>query len=141
MMIYCHTTVFIGCSLMKTQLLSAGLIRRPKGLKYEADDAAWVCVYIYTIFPHHLLALATMTPLSMEKASLGSPAMFHARILMGSPSVLVTVKSEEQGIFRDWHFLIHSEVQLPRYADVKAPRYEITPDATSTSPVKLSYVS
>ena len=124
---------------MKTQLLLASLIRRPKRLKYEADDAACVCTY--TVFTHHLLALATMTPLSMEKASLGSPAMFHARILMGSPSVLVTVKSEEQGIFRDWHFLIHSEVQLPRYADVKAPRYEITPDATSTSPVKLSYVS
>ena len=104
-------------------------------LEYEADGATCMYIHIYT---HHLLALATMTPLSMEKASLGSPAMFHALILMGSPSVLVTVKSEEQGILRDWHFLIHSEQQLPRYADVKAPRYEITPDATSTSPVKLS---
>lgn len=48
---------------------------------------------------YHLLALATITPLSMEKVSLGKPAMFQALILIGSPSVLVSEKSWEQGIF------------------------------------------
>ena len=40
-----------------------------------------------------------MTPLSIEKASLGRPAMFHAWILIGSPRVRVREKSLEQGIF------------------------------------------
>lgn len=48
---------------------------------------------------HHLLALATMTPLSMEKASRGSPKMFQAWILMGSPRHLLRENSLEQGIF------------------------------------------
>ena len=40
-----------------------------------------------------------MTPLSMLKLSLGRPAMFHAWILIGSPSVLVRENPELQGIF------------------------------------------
>ena len=39
-----------------------------------------------------------MTALSMEKESRGRPAMFHAWILMGSPSVTVSEKSFELGI-------------------------------------------
>jgi len=35
----------------------------------------------------------------MEKVSLGNPAMFQALILIGSPSVFVSEKSCEQGIF------------------------------------------
>eukprot|EP00976_Prorocentrum_cordatum_P005192 102756-Prorocentrum_minimum.AAC.2 len=35
----------------------------------------------------HLRALATMMPFSVEKASLGSPAMLHSRILTASPSL------------------------------------------------------
>ena len=38
---------------------------------------------------HQRLPFATMTALSMEKASLGRPAMFQAWILMGSPRVAV----------------------------------------------------
>jgi hypothetical protein len=40
-----------------------------------------------------------MTPLSTEKLSRGSPAMFHAWILIGSPSVLVNEYSDEHGSF------------------------------------------
>ena len=48
---------------------------------------------------HHLLELLTMTPLSMEKLSVGRPAMFQALILMGSPNVLLREKSSEDGMF------------------------------------------
>lgn len=36
-------------------------------------------------------------PFSMEKLSVGRPAMVQARILTGSPSVLTKEKSLEQG--------------------------------------------
>ena len=49
---------------------------------------------------HHLLELSTMTPLSTEKLSVGKPAIFHARILIGSPNILLSAKSWEQGIPR-----------------------------------------
>ena len=42
-----------------------------------------------------------MTPLSMEKESVGRPAMFHARILMASPRVLLRLKSVEQFTLKD----------------------------------------
>ena len=48
---------------------------------------------------YHLLELATMTPLSIEKASLGRPKMFQAWILIGSPRHLLNENSLEQGIF------------------------------------------
>lgn len=50
---------------------------------------------------HHLRELLTITALSMEKASLGRPAIFQALILMGSPKVLLSEKSSEDGIFFD----------------------------------------
>lgn len=56
----------------------------------------------YALCTDHLLELATITPLSMEKASLGRPKMFHAWILIGSPMVLLREKSLEQGIFAAW---------------------------------------
>lgn len=43
-----------------------------------------------------------MTPLSMENASVGRPAMFHALILIAWPNVLLSEKSSEQGMFLDW---------------------------------------
>ena len=42
-----------------------------------------------------------MTPLSMEKESVGRPAMFQALILIGSPNVLLRLKSLLHGTFRD----------------------------------------
>ena len=51
---------------------------------------------------YHLLVLSTMTPLSMEKESVGRPAIFHALILMAWPNVLLSEKSSEQGMFLDW---------------------------------------
>jgi hypothetical protein len=39
-----------------------------------------------------------MTPLSIEKESVGRPAMFHALILIASPRVLLKEKSSEQGM-------------------------------------------
>jgi len=50
---------------------------------------------------YHLLELLTITPLSMEKLSVGRPAIFQALILIGSPSVLLREKSSEDGIFFD----------------------------------------
>ena len=49
----------------------------------------------------HLRVLSTMTPLSIENVSVGSPAMFHALILIAWPSVLLNEKSSEQGMFLD----------------------------------------
>ena len=37
----------------------------------------------------------------MEKVSVGSPAMFHALILIAWPRVLLSEKSSEQGMFLD----------------------------------------
>eukprot|EP00960_Hanusia_phi_P041008 754792-Hanusia_phi.AAC.1 len=45
----------------------------------------------------HLLALVTMMPLSMEKASDGSPLMDQSRIFTGSPSTLDSTKVSERG--------------------------------------------
>lgn len=42
---------------------------------------------------YHLLVLSTITPLSMEKLSVGRPAMFQSLILTGSPNVLLKLKS------------------------------------------------
>ena len=42
-----------------------------------------------------------MTPLSMEKVSVGRPAMFQALILIGSPRVLLNENSSEHGILLD----------------------------------------
>ena len=39
----------------------------------------------------------------MEKASFGSPAMHHDWILIGSPNVLVSENSDEQGMSFDWN--------------------------------------
>jgi len=39
-----------------------------------------------------------MIPFSMEKLSVGNPAMFHARVLTGSPKVWIREKSSEHGI-------------------------------------------
>lgn len=50
---------------------------------------------------YHLLELLTITPLSMEKLSVGRPEIFQALILIGSPSVLLREKSSEDGIFFD----------------------------------------
>ena len=43
-------------------------------------------------------ACEIMMPLSTENMSLGSPSMFHERILTGSPSVLVSENLSEHGI-------------------------------------------
>lgn len=53
---------------------------------------------------HHRRELLTMTPLSMEKVSVGRPAMFHALILMGSPRVLLREKSSDDGMFLDCRY-------------------------------------
>ena len=45
---------------------------------------------------YHLLELATITPLSTEKLSVGRPAIFQALILIGSPRLLLKLNSFEQ---------------------------------------------
>lgn len=49
-----------------------------------------------------------MMPFSTEKLSVGKPQMFQSRILTGSPNVLVTEKSSEQGMLIWWHCSTHS---------------------------------
>ena len=49
-------------------------------------------------YTNHLLEFAVTTPLSIENASLGSPAMFHDCICIGSPRVFVSEKSPVHGI-------------------------------------------
>eukprot|EP00959_Pyramimonas_sp_CCMP1952_P223652 4676334-Pyramimonas_sp.AAC.1 len=55
----------------------------------------------------HLRALATMMPFSVEKASLGSPAMLHSRILTASPSVFTSANTALEGISYSLHSLTH----------------------------------
>ncbi len=47
-------------------------------------------------------------PLSMEKLSTGSPDIFQALILTGSPNVLLNENLSEHGIFFDLHKFVHS---------------------------------
>ena len=50
-------------------------------------------------------ALSTITPFSIEKSSVGSPLIFQARILIGSPRVSFREKTGEHVIFFSWIFL------------------------------------
>jgi len=58
-------------------------------------------------------ALLMMIPLSTEKASVGSPAIFQLRIFTGSPSVALREKSSEHGIPFAFTCLINNNT-LPR---------------------------
>ena len=51
-----------------------------------------------------------MIPFSIEKLSVGRPAMFQSLILTGSPKVPVTEKSFEQGMLVSRQALTHSTV-------------------------------
>ncbi len=66
---------------------------------------AWPCGSIHSGQRRELF---TMIPLSIEKASTGKPAICQARILTGSPRVLVNENVSEQGIFLALHSLFHS---------------------------------
>ena len=69
----------------------------------------------------HLRALSTTMPLSTEKESTGSPAMFHARILTGLPRVALRENDSEQGIF----FILHCSTQLDIQSCVQRMTTEI----------------
>jgi hypothetical protein len=51
-----------------------------------------------------------MIPLSTENWSVGRPAIFHARILTGSPRVAIREKSSEHGIPLSLTDLIHASI-------------------------------
>lgn len=51
-----------------------------------------------SIMSGHRRDFSTMIPFSMENASTGRPAMFHARTTTGSPSVAASENDSEQGI-------------------------------------------
>ncbi len=51
---------------------------------------------------YHRLELATITPLSIEKLSVGKPAIFQARILIGSPRFWLSENSFEHGMFTSY---------------------------------------
>ena len=61
-----------------------------------------------SIIRGHLLELDTTIPLSMEKESTGNPAICHALILTGSPSVALREKLAEQRIFLSLHIFSQS---------------------------------
>ena len=67
-------------------------------LTFKLQKQNMVPISLFLSVTYHRLALSTMTPLSMEKASVGKPAMFQARIFIGSPRVLLSEKSVEQEI-------------------------------------------
>ena len=54
----------------------------------------------------HLLELSTMTPLSIEKLSVGKPAIFQARIFIGSPIQSLSWNELEQVISCDCERII-----------------------------------
>ena len=78
-------------------------------------------------------------PLSTENESFGSPSMFHARILTGSPRVDCSEKDDEHGTDCSPHAAIHCAITRSRKGRVNGPRYEMKPDAMSTSPVMFVY--
>ena len=86
---------------------------------------------------HSMHCYLMIIPFSIENASVGRPAMFHDRILTGSPRVLLREKSALHGIPFSWHSVLHSLICSWRKAEVNAPRYATTPADISTSPVKL----
>ena len=49
-------------------------------------------------------------PFSIEKESVGRPAMFHSLTLTGSPRVVFSEKAGEQGMALVLHSLLHSKV-------------------------------
>eukprot|EP00965_Chrysotila_dentata_P245678 6206705-Pleurochrysis_carterae.AAC.1 len=59
--------------------------------------------------------------LSMEKESLGSPSMFHARIFTASPNVVVSENLSEHGTFCSEMALIQSTTTRSRNVCVKGP--------------------
>ena len=68
-------------------------------LSYE-NKSICICKFnCIDLLYYHLLELATMTPLSIEKLSRGKPKMFQAWIFIGSPKVLLSENSCEHGIF------------------------------------------
>ena len=91
-----------------------------------------------SIISGHRRAFDVMMPLSIEKESLGSPSMFHARILTGSPSVstvqreLVRARPFSARCTRD-----PVRDRRARGSRGERPQVRETPDAMSTSPVML----
>lgn len=76
--------------------------------------------------------------LSMLKLSFGSLSITHPRILTASPSVVSSRKFSLQRIFLAPNNLAHWEIACSRNADVKAPMYAMTPEASVMSPARKS---
>ena len=88
-----------------------------------------------SIMSGHRLALLTMIPFSMETASAGSPAMFHARMRTGSASVDTMSAPGVCGISSSTIFADHSASKSARNDGVNGPLYATTPEETTTSPM------
>jgi len=61
-------------------------------------------------------------PLSTEKLSVGSPAIFHARIATGSPNVSLNENTSDRGMPLALTDSVHSWICSCLNADVNAPR-------------------
>ena len=79
-----------------------------------------------------------MIPLSIEKASLGSPSIVHARMATGSPRVAVSENLAEQGTCFSEQRRTQSATTRSRKSCVKGPMYESTAEPMRMSPVMLS---
>mmetsp|Transcript_29030 Transcript_29030/g.94592 ORF Transcript_29030/g.94592 Transcript_29030/m.94592 type:complete len:201 (-) Transcript_29030:930-1532(-) len=91
-----------------------------------------------SIMSGHRRAEATMIAFSTEKRSLGRPAMFHARILTGSPRVLTREKRAPHGTRCARTRRPHAATASRRCTASKGPRYATAAALSNTSPVAFT---
>mmetsp|Transcript_60967 Transcript_60967/g.143561 ORF Transcript_60967/g.143561 Transcript_60967/m.143561 type:complete len:277 (-) Transcript_60967:2936-3766(-) len=96
---------------------------------------AWPCG---SIMSDHRRDLLRIMAFSVDRASVGSPAMFHARICTASDRVFLTPAPSVNGIPYSCSFLAQSCSCVSRYTAVNAPRYAMPPAAMMTSPTTFS---
>lgn len=97
-----------GCSVFAS---SVQRLLAERDAIQHGDDQAWAGLPCGSIISGHLLALSTTIPLSTEKESTGRPAMFHARIFTGLPSVAFKENDSEHGIFLTLHCSTQPDIQ------------------------------
>ena len=96
--------------------------RATAALRIGLDGCSPPTLACGSIIKGHLSDLVTMTPLSMEKASLGSFAMVHPRIWTGSDKVCASEKDSDDGIALDMSISPHISMHCCRYFAMNDPR-------------------
>lgn len=107
--VYFNTSSYkSGCNVFAT---SVQHLLADRHAIQHGDDRAWAWLPCGSIISGHLRALSTTIPLSTEKESTGRPAMFHARIFTGLPSVAFKENDSEHGIFLTLHCSTQPDIQ------------------------------